>query len=90
MVLVIAFGVVFLFELYVSTRVVRCVELEKPQKIVHLCLIWLIPIIGAVGILIFIINIEKDDWPKGGKSNGEFGGGPQNSISHVDAFHGSD
>lgn len=78
--------VLFLFNLFVVWRVIRCDLLELSQKYFQVILILLLPFIGGIIIIFFIRSIEEDDVTK----NKEFGGGPQNSLSSIDISLGDD
>ncbi|MBB1428747.1 MULTISPECIES: hypothetical protein [Shewanella] len=78
---------VLVFNIYVIYRVVKCSILEKVQKVLQILIVLIFPIIGAIVILLFIRNIEKDNEPP---NSGQFGGGPQKSLSNFEVFNGSD
>ncbi|GAC26676.1 hypothetical protein GMES_4410 [Paraglaciecola mesophila KMM 241] len=87
MLLEVSLLLVLVFNIYVIYRVVKCGLLEKAQKVLQILFVLIFPIIGAVVILLFIRNIEKDNEPP---SSGQFGGGTQKSLSNFEVFNGSD
>jgi len=76
-----------ILNIYVIYRVFKCALLEHIQKIFQILIVLILPFLGALIIFLFVRNIEKDNEPP---SKGEFGGGPQNSVSSVDASLGAD
>ena len=87
MLLEVSLLLVLVFNIYVIYRVVKCGLLEKFQKVLQILFVLILPIIGAVVILLFIRNIEKDNGPP---NSSQFGGGPQKSLSNFEVFNGSD
>ena len=87
MIFEISIAILFLFNLYVGCRVIRNTELEKVQKVLQIALTFLLPVIGGICILLFILNIEKDSIEA---NTGEFGEGQQNTLSSKDVYLGSD
>jgi hypothetical protein len=77
----------FVVNLYVAYRVIRNDELEKAQKILQITLIFLLPFVGGICILVFILNIEKNHITA---TKEEFGEGQQNTLSSKDIYLGSD
>ncbi|MDM7861646.1 hypothetical protein QTP81_13680 [Alteromonas sp. ASW11-36] len=70
-------GLLFIINLYVSVFLCRRDDLERIQKGLQVLIVWLIPLLGAVGLWLFYKN-EDDDKNKPDKHS--FGGGSNDSI----------
>ena len=65
--------------LSVSILIVKRADLDSFQKAAQIAIVWIIPVIAAVGLWLF--HRSKDDNNAGG---GPIGGGPNDSIGvHV-------
>jgi hypothetical protein len=87
MLLEVSLLLVLVFNVYVIYRAIKCDLLDKTQKVLQISFVVIFPIIGALVILLFIRNIEKDNEPPNSR---QFGGGSQKSLSNFEMFNGSD
>ncbi|MGQ8365839.1 hypothetical protein [Glaciecola sp. 1036] len=71
-------GFFTILNLYVSVLLIRRDDLEQIQKILQILLVWLIPLLGAIGIWLLIKSQDDDDNNKPSKPS--FGGGANDSI----------
>lgn len=46
------------FQLFVSWRLLGNTELATAQKVAQICLIWLLPLVGALVIYLFLRNLN--------------------------------
>ncbi|WP_018607306.1 hypothetical protein [Uliginosibacterium gangwonense] len=46
------------FQLFVSWRLLASTELTTTQKVAQICLIWLLPLLGALVIHLFLRNLN--------------------------------
>ncbi|MCG7979771.1 MAG: hypothetical protein N0E58_16765 [Candidatus Thiodiazotropha endolucinida] len=60
--IVILIAFLIALNIYASFRVLRSIEFENAQKLFQIIVIWLLPLIGAALILLFI---KDDHTPKG-------------------------
>lgn len=67
--------VLLLINIAVCVYVVSRDEYEKHQKLLQCAIIWLFPLIGAVGIFMFSKSLSEPVQ----KDKGSFGGGPKHS-----------
>lgn len=68
-------SIALILNIFASYRVFRSDYFDKRQKVIQVILIWILPIIAAIGILLFLSTEES---PKVRPS--EFGGGAHDSI----------
>ena len=47
-------GALALYQLFVSLKVIRSAQYSRTQKLLQIALIWLVPLLGAVGCHIFV------------------------------------
>lgn len=66
---------ILLLNLFASLLITKRDDFEKPQKTAQLAIVWLIPVIAAIGIWLFLRSQDEEYKP----SRGEFGGGPSDS-----------
>ncbi|WP_281558115.1 hypothetical protein [Thalassomonas sp. RHCl1] len=69
-------AVVCFLNFYVSVYIAKRDDLERFQKIAQVIIVWLIPIVGAIGLWLFHRSNDQDSAPGGGS----FGGGSHNGI----------
>ncbi len=69
-------GILILCNIYVSYLLYRKDDLDRVQKISQAILVWLFPLLGAIGIWQFN---REDDIPK--RRSRPFGGGSNDSIN---------
>jgi len=69
-------AILVVLNLIASIYIVRRDDLEKSQKIIQIVVIWVIPLIAAIGLWLFHKNSDKPLPPKkpigGGPSQGPF------------------
>lgn len=74
----IGLAVLVLINSYVSIFLLRRNDLESIQKVLQIVIVWLIPLIGAIGLWLFHRSQDDNDSNKPG--TGSFGGGSNDSI----------
>ncbi len=74
----IGLAVLVLINSYVSIFLLRRDDLESIQKVLQIVIVWLIPLIGAIGLWLFHRSQDDNDSKKPG--TGSFGGGSNDSI----------
>lgn len=74
----IGFAVLALLNSYVTIFLLRRDDLEPVQKVLQILIVWLIPLLGAIGLWLFNRSQDDDNNNKPGK--GSFGGGANDSI----------
>lgn len=71
-------GLVFLLNIIVSIFLFRREDLDAIQKGLQILLVWLIPVIAAIGLWMFNRSQDELVTPKN-----NFGGGPQDSGNTI-------
>ena len=74
----IGLAVLVLLNSYVSIFLLRRDDLESIQKVLQIVIVWLIPLIGAIGLWLFLRSQDDNDSNKPG--TGSFGGGSNDSM----------
>ena len=75
--LFISIGVLVILDFAVSLYISKRDDLEQPQKVAQIVIVWLIPYLGAIGLWLFNHSHDNDN---NKPSGGSFGGGAQDSI----------
>ena len=71
-------AVLVLLNSYVSIFLLRRDDLESIQKVLQIVIVWLIPLIAAIGLWLFLRSQDDNDSNKPG--TGAFGGGSNDSM----------